>query len=158
MGNAHIWFFWLLQRMLHIFIIFQAKKNPLLYFFPILELRDFPRLVKRASRPFSYARIGFPKVQFSFLSLTKFQTSSHNIWGFFCLFQIWLKKKFFFKSDENNIVREEENIEVKWADGVSWIYNSQIIRPNLVQYCITFLVKEITWNQISNKHFAWRAK
>ena len=104
-----------------IFIIFQAKKNPLWYIleielnfplFPILERRDFPRLVKRASRPFSYARIGFPKVQFSFLSLTKFQTSSHIIWVSFCLFQICLKI-LFFKSDENNKVKEEEKIDVK---------------------------------------------
>ena len=107
------------KRLYHIYNLSGKKKNPLWYIlvlnfplFPILEPRDFPRLVKRASRPFSYARIGFPKVQFSFLSLTKFQTSSHIIWVSFCLFQICLKI-LFFKSDENNKVKEEEKIDVK---------------------------------------------
>ena len=116
LGNAPFDFFCLLQKNIIYIYNLSGKKNSSVVFFPILEHRDFPRLVKRPSRPFSYARIGFPKVQFSFLSLTKFQTSSHIIWVFFVFFKFSLEK-----SDENNIVREEENIEIKWADGVSWI-------------------------------------
>ena len=87
-GTPHLIFFCLLQKNIIYIYNLSGKKNSSVVFFPILEHRDFPRLVKRPSRPFSYARIGFPKVQFSFLSLTKFQTSSHIIWVFFCLFQI----------------------------------------------------------------------